>query len=710
MTVQYFVRRNFADIFPYLDAIRAQADSEREALGFLPEPAYAECARQRKLILLLSTNDGKTTYAGHLLFGGIFPNLRVRQICVAPNLRHQGHATRLLRTLISQGEQEGYLNVVANVASDLIDANSFYEKNGFLTSRLKAGGAARNRSINVRILQLETPSLISLMVGSNLPKAIDFIQPRKRSDVPIYAIDLNVFFDAIRARARSEDAGAVIESALHHQIRVAASQEFIEELKRTSHDKNDDPVLSFARRIPSLPAQDKATLEKLTPLIASAIFPERSARNQLQPNDKSDVLHLAHAIAAGASGYITSDAKILSARDVLMANFGFDVIGLSEFVALLELPSAGLVAPAKKTKHFRIQAPATDEVPSLLNIEHARTDTFLAGIELSQCQRSSVSDDEGIVGISLLAPASAIDQPSRAVVCVRQDHPFTSTIADFLISEIVHRCSKNGPGNILALDIPSHPITRRVALSQGFQKRTEDSSSLAKVALGRPITNNTWEKTRLAVERLSGLKLQKDCPHYGSEKVKIVLPKGERAEIGLFELETLLSPTLFAFPRRNAVVVPITRTFAADLLGTDLQYSFLDVPEAQFLSRRTYLNTTRAAHAMIRGAAIAFYESVKSGGRGAVVAVGRIIDVTSIPTGNIPEILQRGAVVEDPSALTGSDRVLATTFDNLVPMRNPVTLKKLREIGCVTGANFVSATPISAAHLKAIVDVGCTDE
>jgi hypothetical protein len=96
MPGQYFIRRDFADIFPHLAAIRAQADSERDALGFLPEPAYAESARQRKLILLLSRSGPKEVYVGHLLFGGIFPNLRVRQICVAPTFRHQGHGTTLL--------------------------------------------------------------------------------------------------------------------------------------------------------------------------------------------------------------------------------------------------------------------------------------------------------------------------------------------------------------------------------------------------------------------------------------------------------------------------------------------------------------------------------------------------------------------------------------------------------------------------------------
>jgi predicted nucleic acid-binding protein/GNAT superfamily N-acetyltransferase len=711
MAEQYFIRRNFDDIFPFLDSIRAHADSERGALGFLPEAAYAEAARQRKLILLLSQGRDKISYVGHLLFGGIFPILRVRQISVAPKHRQHGHATTLLRTLIAQGEKESYLNIIANVATDLKNANSFYEKQGFLSSRLKAGGKTRNRTINVRILQLETPSLISYMAGLAQPKAIEILQPKKRSsDIPIYAIDLNVFFDVIKERSRSYDAGVVFEAAFNHQIRIAVTQEFISELKRTSNDPTNDPALSLAKRIPTLPIQEQSEIDHLVPIIAKTVFPERTTQQRLKPTDKSDILHLAHAVAAGASGYITSDAKILDSRDALMKEFKLDIIGLSEFVDLLDLPSdTEQRPPIQATKHFRIRVPAIAEVIAFLATEQISLEAYLEGISISDCRRYSVLDDRGLVGISLLKTSYGLDQPSRSVVCVHQEHPFSSTIADFLISEQVRHCSSKTACHLLMMDIPSHPITRRVALGQGFQT-ARGGASLVKMTLGQPVTAASWNKARLSVERLIGMKIQRECPRYDKPEVKITTAVGKSSKIGLFDLETLLSPTLFVLPKRKAVVVPITRTFAADLLGTDDQYSFLEVPEAHFLTRRTYFNTTRAARAMIRGAAIAFYESRKGGGRGAVVAVARIVDVTSIPIDSTPEALQRGAVVEDIGALTKSSRVLATTFDNLVALKNPVSFETLRQIGCVTGANFVSATPISAKHLTAIVDAGYADE
>lgn len=227
MTIQYFIRRDPTDILPYLEAICTQADSERDALGFLQEAAYGECIRQRKLLLLLCKDNEKIEYAGHLMFGGIFPQLKVRQISIAPKHRRQGHATTLLRALISQGEQEGYLSIVANVATDL-SANAFYEKNGFLTSRLKAGGAVRNRT-----------------------------------------------------------------------------------------------------------------------------------------------------------------------------------------------------AATKKGKHFRIQTPKGEEVITFLDSEHPGWEKFFSDSSLSSRQANSVSDDDGIAGISLLTMAASIDQPSRAIVCVQQQHPFS---------------------------------------------------------------------------------------------------------------------------------------------------------------------------------------------------------------------------------------------------------------------------------------------
>jgi ribosomal protein S18 acetylase RimI-like enzyme/predicted nucleic acid-binding protein len=401
MAPNFVIRRSFADIAPFLEAIRDQADSERDALGFLPEPAYAEHARQRKLILLLAKENDHASYAGHLLFGGIFPNLRVRQISIASKYRRQGLATTLLRALVAQGEKEGYLSISAHVASDLTGANSFYERNGFALLRSRAGGTTRNRKINIRAFELKSPSLLTIMNAARHAKSLQLIAPAKRSqDIPIYAIDLNVFFDAIKDRLRSIDAGTLFEAALRHQIRIAVSPEFVVELERTSRNIANDPVLSLAKRIPNLPRPAESTT-RLSSIVAQTVFPERFAKKTLTQTDNSDISHLTHAIAAGATGYITSDAKILGARNALMSRFNVDIIGLSEFVDLLELPSFTAIDLLKTSTHFTIQVPELAQVKTFLRPELPIIDAFLNSSELSQCRRLSVGDNDGLIGVDL---------------------------------------------------------------------------------------------------------------------------------------------------------------------------------------------------------------------------------------------------------------------------------------------------------------------
>lgn len=528
MAIQFYIQREPAKVFPLLSAIRSQADSEREALGFLPEPAYAEYAQQRKLIVLVSRDEQSCSYVGHLLFGGIFPHLRILQIAVSTKYRRQQHATTLLRALIAQAEKEGYLSISANVAADLIGANSFYESCGFLTIRLRAGGTTRGRTINVRVLELDTPSLLSLMKAPKTSTAIELLPPITHSQgTPLYAIDLNVFFDLVKDRPHSEDAGALFSAALKHQIRLVTSQEFATELERTTVGRHSDPVLSLAKRIPCLPPQDKTTTDKLVPVIAGIVFPERAKEQRLLPADKSDVLHLIHAITAGAQGYITRDKKVLAARDELMMQFKLDIIGLTEFVDLIQVPTSDGIEPERRTKHFRIAQPTVGEAEEFLRQEQISIEEFLGVKDLRSLQRASVTDANGTIGISLLRASAAIHEPSRMVVCVHQENPYSSTVADFLISEHVRSCSRSRASHLLMMDVPSHPITRRIALSQGFQRTSGGSGSLAKVALGHAITSASWDKVRLAIDRLSGLKLPRSCPRYDRPNINVGTPNGE---------------------------------------------------------------------------------------------------------------------------------------------------------------------------------------
>ena len=183
-------------------------------------------------------------------------------------------------------------------------------------------------------------------------------------------------------------------------------------------------------------------------------------------------------------------------------------------------------------------------------------------------------------------------------------------------------------------------------------------------------------------------------------------PDGKSVTVRLPALEDALSPTILVWPGREGVIVPIMRNFADDLLGTSDQFLLFGSPEAAFVTRRTYFNSPRAATLMRPGVPMLFYESIRSGGRGAIVAAARIVDATVMAKEQVPEELLRRAVVEDLEPLSASTDVLATSFDNLLRFPAPVPLKRLRVLGATGSANLRTATALTSAQLSAILEQG----
>lgn len=66
-----------ADVSRYCSLVQEQGDAQRDLLGFLPRSVYAEAAAQGKLFVATVDDAGQEIYAGHLLFGGKFPHLRI---------------------------------------------------------------------------------------------------------------------------------------------------------------------------------------------------------------------------------------------------------------------------------------------------------------------------------------------------------------------------------------------------------------------------------------------------------------------------------------------------------------------------------------------------------------------------------------------------------------------------------------------------------
>jgi hypothetical protein len=161
-------------------------------------------------------------------------------------------------------------------------------------------------------------------------------------------------------------------------------------------------------------------------------------------------------------------------------------------------------------------------------------------------------------------------------------------------------------------------------------------------------------------------------------------------------------------PGRSAVLAPIRAIYADNLLDTSEQTSLLPRPQAGILHERTYFSHPRNDRLLLRGTPIVFYESGKANGRSAAVAVARITSTVVVPKSQISATLLDGGVVaeEDIRNLSSGELIAATTVDNVLKLRKAVSLRELRELGCIDKSNLITSRPITSDQLQRILSKG----
>jgi ribosomal protein S18 acetylase RimI-like enzyme/predicted nucleic acid-binding protein len=710
----YRTERDPTVLLQHLSTIRTLADAEKEALGFLPEAAYRDAIKKRRLVAMYTTLTEAPEIVGFILYSGVFPHARIQQIAVAPSHRRERIASALINDIVSRLAAQGYMTITAAVASDLDHAQAFYERNGFVARRTLPGGSARKRLIILRCRDLETRSLFSMLEPppAASANAVDLgLRSRSAKLAPLYAIDLNVMFDAIRKRPRTDDAERVIGGALAHQFRLAIAPEFIAELERHTAGRPVDPVLRLALQLPRLPTGDAAEVDRLADAIHEIVFVAPRAAGAGSAQARSDARHLAQAALSRASGYITSDTTVLAAREHLLENIGIDVASLDEFAELLAPHASLSVVDQLKGTAYTAKAASYDVVHSYLvaqGLPDAVVRDFLPSLpaERMRWRARAIYESDEIIGVAVSIAPPSIEATTRTFIHVRPDLVASELFAEHLVHVECEESCRSGPLVIDLALVPGQGIVRRAAILRGFLRGPGDT--LVKVALGRPLTSNTWEAIARQTRRRTGLRLPDRRPDKASFEAGITIqgPDGTAQTVRLLALEDALSPTLLVWPNRDGVIVPISRNYADDLLGTTQQLPLFGSPEAAFVTRRTYFSSPRTASIMRPATPILFYESVRSGGRGAIVAAARISDAVIMQKDQVSDEEFRRAVVEDLDLLTGGGEILVTSFDNNLRFPSPVSLDTLRQLGAQGRVNFQTATPVASESLDAILELG----
>lgn len=698
------------------------ADSDRHSLGFIPKPKYiAACEAGRIFVAISELRPTEIEYAGHIMFGGAGSELHIQQLFVSKKYRKHGVARKLLDALVTWAEGRNYLGLAIRVAADLKSSNQAWERLGFALVKKVRGRRLSKRFINLRHRELRSQSLLQFVQAVGRDKIVFSVPPNVGRGVPTYVVDLNVYFDCLKERGRRPAAQALFRAAFSTLFRLFTTSEFPKELER--HAPKDrskpDPILEFARALPTLSYEAGPEDLGLADELAKKFFPDRVRAGTQTERDRSDVSHMVVAIRTRATGFITSERALLLQRDWTRERYGTDIIPVEEIADYLKdaKPSVqGRLTSGNKEVTFSVFDSIDRDTPEILelcdrtkasgSIRH-RLNAWLRGVGARRIIVARAS-----TGLIAALGWQLVNGPPRqveSVLVADSDSDAASAAVDFMTESMIHAASAP---SVARIDLQSSEIAnsvQQVLLDHGFTKG--NSADWTKIAIGRHVDSSQWPRLTHDIKSLCGLALPSNlmAEKFAYAKTIRCMMDDGRSWIGsLDDLEGLLSPVALVFSDRAATVVPIRAAFSEGLFGHLRQGSLFGQPMASFRRERMYYTASHSFRLFERGRLLLFYESAPGNGRTAIIAAARCLGARTILKSELQALtLSRGVL--DQRELQGlgvRPTVTAVSFDNVLLLPRPVTLEEMRAHNWVPSTNFVTATRMASDAARQILDLG----
>ena len=710
-------------VMPYAEQVRILADAHRHEFGFLPKNAYAEAATRNNL--WVSVDKVSRILLGYILFGGQHPQMKVFQVCIQAGHRSRGVARKLVSQLIKYGGYRGFLRITARVSSKL-EANRFWQAIGFYIVKQVSGGGS-SRGINIYAMDLDVPSLFDEKeyCQSSVDQAkvrIDLTRPMLTT--PSYVADLNVFFDVVRNRDTGQG-DQIVSAALRHDIRLFVTPEFKAELQRTTQDRHNDPVLAFAKSLPTLRRLEPNHLRHLLSDIKSTLISQPPGPREWTENDNSDHIHLAYSIHHRAFGFITRDGAVLRNSERIHDEFGLRVLSPTDVAYSLQADERYSPATLTVTSPNR-EIQVSEITPSNRTIVERFLNTY-GDDELCRMPSSLqdgahypplsvvITSNERVVALGQWSSTPGFRRHAVLSIVVDEDHVDAYRAIDHILgyAPTAHEGAQLWLLNLRVLR--DHLKTIETALKRGFHPQRTGSRNpileLSRISIQGVVTPHGWRTMTRGLFEETSLRLPPDMPTHQemtNTGVLMARPQGLGSwRMSLFDFETFVAPGLLISPGRCAVIVPIKEAYAEELLPeTRRQGLLMSRYDAALRLERAYFFGTKRHRLLPRGTLVVFYVSHP---RSQAVAIARVTFSDTLTTTQAVMNLGRQGVLtasEIQSLAVNRDEITVFTFDNLLTLFHSIDFKKLKQIGCVSGANLRTVQRISDEGLRRIVRIG----
>ncbi|MBN3814065.1 GNAT family N-acetyltransferase [Paraburkholderia sp. Ac-20347] len=707
------------DVLPLVDAIRKAADSDKVALGFFPKSLYGEYATKGNVFAAVSTRGSERELAGYLLFDLRQPRAKVLQIYVVKDFRGLGIGAKLIGHLKQYLTALQYLSIEARVAEDLANSNAFWEREGFQVQRIEAGGRSRGkhpRMIVVRNHELASPQLFS-------PSGIDSANPLGFSftpgtTIPTYLLDMNVLFDLGPRRQRRDDVVNLFRAERMQVCSLAISSEIQAELKRHCPAGKTDPMQDLASTLPTYNVPSDRDASPIVSELGEIVFPERARLNQLTPNDKSDLQHLATAIAHKLEGLVTSDSSILNAAGSLRERYSLDVLSPSAF-SLEETHPIGINASGSETDRLlelrEARSDDENEIRNLLaawGVSNAEIQGDWAAVDARNrsCVRFVVHESGKLAGY-FVRHHTIEHAHINALMAVDERSPCALDCTRLILSELNDHI-KNDQISLVRIKFPpAQTLIREEAISIGFTADLDRRSQLQKIVIKRIVDHKNWATTNQSLAEICGIRLPPTSPDFrdANQHIEIHAADGNRTHMPLIRFESMVAPGLFCLPGRGGLITPLQKRFSEHLVPHSPQVSLLPRTRVQLYQQRHYVSHPRNLPKFLPGSLLFIYESQKHGGLGAVVAVARVVRAYLQDLDTMgPEELSPSVFESSQLDIIGKTNTrTVTVFDNLNILPKPVFRHTLEALGCGAPVKLLSTQTINSHQVEGLLAEAC---
>jgi predicted GNAT family acetyltransferase len=288
------------------EAVLALAKTARQTVGFLPDSAFAQRAKQGTL-LILSHDDGVAAYA---LYDLPRDEIRIVQLVVASGHREGGLARQLVEAVAdAHPERRG---ILLHCREDF-PAHQMWPKLDFIPVGRRPGRSIEGKPLTRWYRPFGQPDLFTYL--------------HEKDARPLAVLDSCVFFDLVAPKPK-EVAQQLKADWLGEHVRVACTDHLLVEIHAGRHAGEAD-------------RQRQAADHLMLPALASnkwrPYYEQLQAAHPRAPaKDADDLKHVAKALAHEADWLITSDGAFIRRYAATAAALGgLNLIRPAEF--LLEI-------------------------------------------------------------------------------------------------------------------------------------------------------------------------------------------------------------------------------------------------------------------------------------------------------------------------------------------------------------------------------------